>query len=220
MRVTAEKKDATRRRIVEAALEMFRSRGFDATTTRDIARSAGIASGTLFNYFQTKEAIVGQLAEDALAGARNALAKGPVEGDLSEDLFALVAAELRGLKPLRKFIAPLWETALCPLASGSRNSVSDPFCADHLEIVAEIARRHGIADLSPVALQVYWALYTGVLTFWAADTSPRQEDTLALLDQSMNMFAAWLCSSPSPLMGEDRGEGDGQQHKLNERQSP
>jgi AcrR family transcriptional regulator len=195
MRITAEKKDATRRRIVETALDLFRTRGFEATTTRDIARAAGVASGTLFNYFDTKEAIVGRLADESLANARAVFAKRPVEGDLSEELFALVAAELRGLKPLRKFIAPLLESALCPLAAGSRSGTNDAFRAEHLEIVAEIAGRHGIAELSPVALQVYWALYTGALTFWAADASPRQEDTLALLDQSFNMFAAWVSNA-------------------------
>ncbi|HEY2148064.1 MAG TPA: hypothetical protein VGH32_09015, partial [Pirellulales bacterium] len=62
----------------------------------------------------------------------------------------------------------------------------------HLEIVASLAQKHGIAELSPVALQLYWTLYTGVLSFWAADKSPKQEDTLALLDQSLAMFVAWL----------------------------
>ena len=43
-----------------------------------------------------------------------------------------------------------------------------------------------------MALQLYWTLYTGVLAFWASDASPKQEDTLALLDESMTMFADWL----------------------------
>jgi hypothetical protein len=37
-------------------------------------------------------------------------------------------------------------------------------------------------------------LYTGVLAFWAGDKSPKQEDTLALLDQSLTMFVGWLRS--------------------------
>jgi hypothetical protein len=57
-----------------------------------------------------------------------------------------------------------------------------------------LARKHGFPDLSPVTLQVYWTLYIGVLVFWAADKSPKQEDTLALLDQSLTMFVAWLRS--------------------------
>ena len=47
MRITAEEKNATKERIVAAAVELFRARGFEATTTRDIARQAKIASGTI-----------------------------------------------------------------------------------------------------------------------------------------------------------------------------
>jgi AcrR family transcriptional regulator len=197
MRITLEEKTATRRRIVEAAIDLFRSQGFDATTTRDIARSAEIATGTLFNYFDTKEAIVAELAGEALAKARAALPQESSQTTFEEDLFTLVAAELRQLRPLRKFIAPFLETALSPIVAVRRAGADDTRVA-HLELVAEIARRHGVADLSPVALQMYWALYIGVLAFWAADKSPRQEDTLALLDESLHMFAGWQCSPVGP----------------------
>ena len=191
MRITAEEKTATRQRILEAATALFRRQGFDATTTRDIAQAARIAAGTLFNYFPTKEAIVGVLAEVALTRAR-----GEVQADGSatfeESLFALVAAELRRLKPHRKYIAALLDTSLSPLAIQGSGNVGEGLRIGHLEIVASLARRHGLESLSPVALQLYWTLYTGVLAYWAADKSPRQEDTLALLDQSLSMFAGWL----------------------------
>src|SRR6186997_1686497 len=53
----AQNKVATRERIVTAALGLFQSKGFDATTTKEIARKAGIAEGTVFNYFTTKDDI-------------------------------------------------------------------------------------------------------------------------------------------------------------------
>ncbi|MBI4864195.1 MAG: helix-turn-helix transcriptional regulator [Candidatus Riflebacteria bacterium] len=40
------------------ARELFERRGFEGTTTRDISTGARIATGTLFNYFEWKEAIV------------------------------------------------------------------------------------------------------------------------------------------------------------------
>ena len=46
--------------------------------------------------------------------------------------------------------------------------------------------------LTPVASQMYWTLYLGVLAHWINDKSPKQEDTLALLDQSIAMFVGWL----------------------------
>jgi AcrR family transcriptional regulator len=191
MRVTAKEKQATRRRIVEGAVDLFRRQGFEATTTRDIAQAAGIASGTLFNYFATKEAIVICLAEEALVKARAEFARRAVNAQLDEELFALVAAELRQLKPLRKFILPLLEISLSPLAT-VESGPSSVLRVEHLELVTALARRHCLEELSPVALQVYWSLYVGVLAFWSSDGSPRQEDTLALLDQSTSMFVAWL----------------------------
>lgn len=192
MRITAEEKTLTRERIVAAAIDLFRTRGFEATTTRDIARRAKIAAGTLFNYFETKEAIVARLAEESLTKARAAFAKQQAAANLEEELFALVAVELRQLRPLRKFITPLLEEIFSPLISAENGNGRESFRVAHLEIVAEAAEKHGIAEISPMSLQVYWALYTGVLAFWAADKSPKQEDTLALLDQSLHMFAAWL----------------------------
>ena len=196
MRITAEEKEATRERIEAAALELFRAQGYEATTTRDIAKQAEIAVGTLFNYFTAKEAIVIAMAEEGLTKAQATAAKQPVAETLEEDLFALVAAELRQLKPLRKFIAPVLETALSPLTIAAANGEA-ALRACHLESVARIIRAHGVAEVSTVALHVYWSLYTGVLAFWAADKSPRQEETLALLDNSLHMFAAWLQDAPA-----------------------
>jgi len=193
MRITAEKKAITRQRILDVAAKLFRTDGYDATTTRDIAVDAEIAVGTLFNYFPTKEAIVGSLVEAALGGARGLQAKISADS-LEEELFACVAAELRQLKRHRKYIGALLETSLSPLALPSPQDNGEVLRAQHLEIVAALARRRGLGELSPVARQLYWTLYTGVLAFWAVDKSPKQEDTLALLDQSLAMFVGWLPS--------------------------
>ena len=198
MRITAEAKQATRERLVEAALDLFRRQGFEATTTRDIAMAAGTATGTLFNYFATKEAIVACLAAELLAKARRDFAARTIDGQLEEQLFALVAAELRQIKPLRKFLRPLLETSLSPLAAAQQNDTGDALRAEHLELVCGIARQHGLGELSSVALQMYWALYLGVLAFWATDSSPKQEDTLALMNESLSMFVAWLRGHEQP----------------------
>src|SRR6185437_10662484 len=53
----AATKEAIREKIVKAALSLFQTKGFDATTTKAIARKAGIAEGTVSNYCRTKEDI-------------------------------------------------------------------------------------------------------------------------------------------------------------------
>lgn len=197
MRVNAETKAATRRRILDVAKRLFAEQGFEATTTRDIASAAQIASGTLFNYFATKEAIVASLASEAVAVAAADFADSSrddssrEDASLEEALFAHVAAGLRRLKPLRKHLPSLLQTSLSPLAE-SPDAESASLRVSHLETVSRLAERHGRGELSPVALQLYWTLYAGVLAFWANDRSPKQEDTLALVDQSLNMFVGWL----------------------------
>ena len=44
-----------RARIIAAARALFKHKGFDATTTQEIAAAASVASGTIFTYARTKE---------------------------------------------------------------------------------------------------------------------------------------------------------------------
>lgn len=197
MRITADEKQATKTRILAAAQQLFRQRSFEAATTRDIAHAAGIAVGTLFNYFSTKEAIIGALAAEAWAEARQRFQR-PVDAEIDEVLFSLIAAELRQLQFLRSFFAPLLDAAYSPLALSSQEPSAETVRTAHLELVTSLFREHAWGELPPLAMNVYWTLYTGVLAFWSRDQSPKQEDTLALLDQSLAMFLTWLRAEAEP----------------------
>jgi len=52
----------TRTRILKSALRLFARRGYDGTTTRELAEMAGIAEGTLFRNFPNKKAILVEVA--------------------------------------------------------------------------------------------------------------------------------------------------------------
>src|SRR6187551_1305663 len=135
MRVTAETKSATRRRILEVAQKHFAQHGFEVATTRDLAQAAGIAAGTLFNYFPTKEAIVEALVRDAYVRATEANTRDEEDeqASLAEALFAHVAALLRKLKPFRKYLPAVLESSLSPAVDQSNGEPS--LRAMHLEAV-------------------------------------------------------------------------------------
>jgi AcrR family transcriptional regulator len=65
MRQTPATEEDTRTKILQAALKLFAKHGYEATTTKDLAKSAGVAEGTLFRHFSNKKAI---LIEVATAG--------------------------------------------------------------------------------------------------------------------------------------------------------
>jgi AcrR family transcriptional regulator len=52
----------TRTRILQAAQRLFAAKGFEGTTTRDLAQIAGVAEGTLFRHFANKKAILVEVA--------------------------------------------------------------------------------------------------------------------------------------------------------------
>src|ERR1700733_6804634 len=54
----ANKAEATERKILDAALEMFQTKGFEQATMRDIAARAGVATGAAYYYYPSKDAIV------------------------------------------------------------------------------------------------------------------------------------------------------------------
>jgi AcrR family transcriptional regulator len=60
-----KQKDA-RTRIMQSALDEFSERGFHATTIDSIAERAGIAKGTVYRYFKTKDALFTALKEDTI----------------------------------------------------------------------------------------------------------------------------------------------------------
>ncbi len=196
MRINADAKQATRQRILEAARELFARRGFDGASTRDVARAAGIAAGTLFNYFATKEAIAMTLVAEALTEGREDYRKkaaGIVS--LEEDLFAFIAAQVRRLRPHRGYLEPVLERALSPLALAAACPEGEDLRVAHLEAMGEVLRKHGRAEPPPTTLHLYWTLFAGILAFWSRDDSRHQEETLAVLDHAMKMFVPSL---PAP----------------------
>lgn len=193
-RITEEAKQATRQRILDTASALFKGKGFDQATTRDIAGEVGIAAGTLFNYFPTKEDIVMALVTTALTRAAEDYSKQQRDGaSLEEDLFLNISTGLRRLKPHRGYIGPVLETTLSPMVALATNEQAQTIRVAHLERVQEAIADRGMSPATwAVAMQLYWTLYTGVLAYWVNDASPKQEDTLAMLDQSIEMFISWL----------------------------
>ncbi|WP_202878679.1 TetR/AcrR family transcriptional regulator [Kribbella jejuensis] len=64
----AEQTQANRQRMREAALALFTTRGYSATSMQAIADEAGMAVQTLYFTFKTKRALLGELLDVAVAG--------------------------------------------------------------------------------------------------------------------------------------------------------
>ena len=57
--------DLTRQRLLRAALELFTTHGYHPTTTPQIARKAGVAEGTIYRHFKSKQELLNELYRGA-----------------------------------------------------------------------------------------------------------------------------------------------------------
>jgi AcrR family transcriptional regulator len=117
--IQAQLAAARRTQILDAATRVFASKGFNRATIRDVAQDAGVADGTIYNYFANKTdllfglldrlndterrpASLGQASEAPLADAFRAYVRERVEALWSNaDLFRAVLPELLANPALR-----------------------------------------------------------------------------------------------------------------------
>src|SRR5256885_9293999 len=106
--------DDTRKRLFAAAVQLFSTSGYHATTVDAIARKAGVAKGTFFVHFATKDAVVTELVRRqtrATLDARlAALADGPIPA-LRATVMALGAQANLSRELTRAVLAALLENA-------------------------------------------------------------------------------------------------------------
>jgi AcrR family transcriptional regulator len=96
-RKTAEELDDGNRRLqlLAAAARLFRRKGFDATTTRDIASAAGMQSGSPFYHFKTKGALLYAVMQEGMKSATLRQAEALRKAGPPQDARALLAVLVR-----------------------------------------------------------------------------------------------------------------------------
>lgn len=190
MRISEQAKQENRILILEKAAEIFTSKGFEDTTTRDIALASGMAAGTMFNYFPSKETLAMTMVTEALGkGREDFQRRRSGNEELAEELFLFVTSGLRRLRPLRPFLGPVLERSLSPFPRKNICLEGEAARQGHLHAVQGIIAGHGFTEAPDyVAMTMYWSLYLGILAFWTNDQSTNQEESQSLIDYSIRMF--------------------------------
>jgi AcrR family transcriptional regulator len=192
-------KEQTKARILDAALQLFREKGLERTTTKAISKRAGIAEGTLFNYFKTKEDLALYFFQKETEGlvkwfhSDARLQKAP----LPEKLFAIIHRQLEYIEPYEDFIGAVFCRALQPASSLSPLSFDSQelrlrylrFIRSVLSDAEEAGEIPRVGDLGAYAFGLF---YLGIVTHWLQDVSRGKQKTLALLDRALNLATRLL----------------------------
>jgi AcrR family transcriptional regulator len=203
-RVTARAED-TRRKIYEAAMEMFREKGFEETTMRDIAAKAGVALGGTYYYFSSKDAIVLAFYREMQETSSSLVAEGLADKKkLKDRIRAVLDQRLRLLEPNRKFCSALFRHApdsgdpLSPFSEETR-LIRDA-AIEQMRLAMNGGDVKIPPDLKPRLPYLLWLYQMALIMFWLYDRSPGQERTQTLLDKSLGLLVNLLRVSSLPLM--------------------
>ncbi len=195
----------TRNRILSAALNLFRDRGFDETSMREIATAAGVAIGAAYYYFDSKEALVMAFYHQANDAMREtieaALAR---KTDLKSRLRAVIDVKFEYFRPNRKFLGALLRHAADP---GHPLSPFSQETADirerdmqHFSVALEGSNLRLPDDLRPYLPKLLWLYQMGLILFWVYDRSPGEARTEKLVEKSLAIVAGLLKLSKSPFL--------------------
>ena len=205
MTVTA-KAEETRERIVDAALRLFRDKGFDETTMRDVAAEAGVATGAAYYYFRSKEELVMALYVRTAEGAREvtppAIAK---SGDLKKRIRAVIDTNLQQFADHRRLLVALVRIGMDPSHPlspfGKETAPMREEGIGFFRAATEGTKTKIPKDLQDDLPRLLWFYQLGIILFWIYDRSPDQRRTRILLDGTLEIVVRLIQLSSLPLMG-------------------
>lgn len=204
--VKTRKGEQTRERILDAALELFRERGFEETTMRAIAEAAGVAVGNAYYYFRAKEHLVQafyeRTHEEHLEASREVL---DGERDFAARLLGVMRKKIDTAMPYHRLSGVLFRTAadprnlMNPFSEESR-PLRERSMALFQEVIEgsdlKVSNRRLKAELP----HLLWMYHMGILLFWIHDDSPGCMRTYRFLDRSVSLVVRLITLARLPLL--------------------
>ncbi len=181
-----------RRRLQQAALELYRERGFDQTTTAEIAARAGVNERTFFRHFPDKREVLFHGEADLRAELMRSVAEAPDGLQPLEILLRAFREAGRILEENRPFSEPRLEVIARTPALRERELAK---AASLTEAVAEALRQRGVADrLAGLAAQTGWAAFHQAAGAWIDDPSQNLDAHLARAFDDLRALSATSAS--------------------------
>jgi len=200
-----KKGEATRVKILETALDLFRRRGYEETTMRAIAEAAEVSLGNAYYYYRSKEHLIQAFYErmhvDHLEACREVLGR---ERDFEARLQAVVRLKLDTSAPYHRFATLLFKSAADPESPLNPFSPeSRPVREQATELMGEVPRGADLrlpkrlaADL-PVLL---WLYLMGIVLYWVHDRSPGTWKSYRLVDRTVPLVVKLISLARVPIL--------------------
>jgi AcrR family transcriptional regulator len=197
--------ESSRAVILQAALDLFQERGYEATTMRAIADRAGVSLGSSYHYFPSKEHMVLEFYRHThelhSAAIAPLLAR---ERDLAARLRGTMRAVVVTCDPFHAVAGSIFSTVANPASPlNPFGAAAKPLRDDVVALYAEVvggsdARIPGdVAEMLPLTL---WLYQMGILYFWIFDRSPGRLRTLEVIDETTDLIVKLIGLANLPVL--------------------
>jgi AcrR family transcriptional regulator len=187
----APKGERTRQLIVDTALQLFRERGYEATTMRAIATEAGVSVGNAYYYFPSKQHLVQAYYDHSQAlhveAAQPVLDREPT---FEARLRGVLTTRIDTMQAEKAFAVDLFRYAAdptSPLSPFSTESAParEASMALYVEAVSGAEDLKIPAELHEALPELLWLYQMGVVLYWVHDTSRGSKNTYALAERTV-----------------------------------
>lgn len=203
--LTTNKGDQTKARILESAMEIFRERGYEATTMRAIAKKAGVSLGNAYYYYQSKDHLIQafyhRTHEEHMAATQESAA---ADRSLKARLLEVLRLKIATIEPYHQFAGVLFKTAAdpkSPLNPFSKDS--DPVRQESIQLFRDIVEQSKTRipeDLRAELPYLLWVYHMGIILFWIHDSSKDHARTYRLIDHTVDLVDKLITLASNPLM--------------------
>ena len=153
--------DLTRQRLVRAALELFTTQGYHVTTTAQIARKAGVAEGTMYRHFESKQHLMNELYRGAARWAgRAAVEADGAPGSVRDRLQSLAHRLVAGAREDPGVMQIYFLERLGPVLDEKSREAGREF---HTALERLLARGKADGVVRPGAAEVWAGVWLGVV---------------------------------------------------------
>jgi AcrR family transcriptional regulator len=195
--------EETRQQILDTALVLFRERGFEATTVREIATRTGLSLGAAYYYFNSKEALVAayydHTQQQHRTRAGEAFAKA---ANLKERLLAAYHTKIDVVEGDQGLLRALFRFGGDP---DHPLSWFGPASREQRRLSIEVFEAATAGEKLPDDVQaamptLLWTLHMGILLYFLYDTSPSHRRTRKLIDAAVDFVIDAKRIATLPLM--------------------
>jgi TetR/AcrR family fatty acid metabolism transcriptional regulator len=189
-----------RKRILDAAVRVFAKKGFYATRVSEVARAAGVADGTIYLYFKSKDELLVSLFEDRVERLLAYLQRElPAISGASERLRRIIELEL-GLLEDERDLAEVVTVILRQSTKLMKEYAAPKFMAYLDAIASVVAQGQASGELRPdvsphLAARAIFGALDGIAMTWALGKADRG-GLLRASGQLAEMVLGGLASRP------------------------